>query len=382
MLAVGLSMAVALAVAAVILVVGHTGAPTGSTVQPAGSIPGREQLLDILAVLRRPQTRADLHNPVVPRLLSRYGQTQGPFDRLGQPDVSLIRRAQVTPWGESIYLVPLRPLTRAQLNATPQLRRNLARRQESIFTLTTNTGGCCDTAASIEAGGSGSWQGVSSRPGHPIVTRYLWLVPDGVAKVKLVLPRQAAPNTYGAPIYPRVKTITAVPHGNVVAVQVDRPDVGGPPLIICYAADGRAIKRIGNFRTLSRVVPPPHPAPATAQSRAAEHNPSTPNHVWVSPAIGSPHTRFMIHFKVLITGAFYRYRLTGPHCPAIQPNFASGGGDIDLRGDIWRDSVRANTGTWCPGTYRVSAAIAGVGRPSIPSKPGPQSFGSAAFSVR
>jgi hypothetical protein len=77
------AVTVALAAGAVVLLGGH------KRVTPAAAaVPGRQQLIDILGVLRRPQTEADLSLPPGMRTL------------FGAPDVSLIRLATITPWGE------------------------------------------------------------------------------------------------------------------------------------------------------------------------------------------------------------------------------------------------------------------------------------------
>jgi hypothetical protein len=97
--------------------------------------------------------------------------------------------------------------------------------------------------------------------------------------------------------------------------------------------------------------------------------------VWVTPSVGGPHTRFTVHFLVLLNGADYRYRLFGTRCPAITVNGGSGGGNNDLRGRVWSDQVDAVDGqTWCPGTYHLSATIMN----REPARP----FGTATFTVK
>ncbi|MGO9750976.1 MAG: hypothetical protein ACLP8S_14975 [Solirubrobacteraceae bacterium] len=71
----------------------------------AAAVPGRQQLIDVLAVLRRPQTKADLD----PRLLSWLERTRPGEALRGTPDRPLIRLATVTPWGEKVLLVPMKP---------------------------------------------------------------------------------------------------------------------------------------------------------------------------------------------------------------------------------------------------------------------------------
>ncbi len=151
--------------------------------------------------------------------------------------------------------------------------------------------------------------------------------------------------------------------------------------MIWYSADGQAIKRIGNFANVNRVIPPPKPGPETPLSRAAERDPSPSNPVWVTPAVGGPHTNFVLHFRVLLNDADYRYRLTGTSCPAITVNGGSGGGAMDLRGRIWSDVVDAAQGqTWCPGTYHLSATVMDLGRHGMLKHP-VAPFGTATFTV-
>jgi hypothetical protein len=104
--------------------------------------------------------------------------------------------------------------------------------------------------------------------------------------------------------------------------------------------------------------------------------------VWVTPSVGGPHTVFLLHFRVLLNGADYGYRLSGTSCPAITVNGGDGGGGNDLRGRTWSDVVDAVQGQrWCPGTYNLSAKVVDLGRYGRlehPAKP----FGTASFTVR
>lgn len=118
------------------------------------------------------------------------------------------------------------------------------------------------------------------------------------------------------------------------------------------------IERIGDLAGVNRVVSTPQPGPETALSRAAERDPATPNHVWITPRVGGPHANSVVHFRVLLTGADYSYRLSGAKCPAIT---VSGGGTDDLHGRIWSGAVDAVQGqAWCPGTYHVSVSTMGA----------------------
>jgi len=337
----GVAVVVALG-ALVVLHGGKTPAPVARA--HAAAVPGRQQLIDSLGVLRRSQTPADL------RILS---QLTPPPSFFGTPDRSLIRFATTTPWGERLYFVPLSA-------------RTAGRRVEQLSIFSTQGGGGASTAAEIEAGQEIGTEGGGGIRG----TRITVVVPDGVARVAFVLPRQPSPGQYGAPIYPHSLTATAAVHGNVAAVQIDRQS-GIPFPMIWYAADGQVVKRVGNLAAADRVVATPQPGPETALSRAAERDPTTRNRVWVTPAVGGPHAIFKLHFQVLLDGAGYSYRLSGTRCPAITVNGGDGGGTNDLRGRIWSDRVDAVDGqAWCPGSYHLSAAIMGH-RP----------FGTATFKV-
>ena len=333
----------------------------------------RQQLIDILGVLRRPQVASD-----VPRaLLSEVAQA--PLLSLqGGPDMPLVRYATTTPWGEKIYFIPIKPVTPAQIKRVARDRHWPASsltirrgRPETLLVMSTDGGGGAGDAGSIEAG-----QGIGTSGGADIRgTRVTIVVPDGVARVQLVLPRQPDPQQYGASIYSHSLSVTAPVHDNVVAVQIDRNMPEGPFPMIWYDAHGHVIKRIGDLASVNRVVPTPQPGPETPLSRAAERDPSTPNRVWVTPRAGGPHTTFMVHFEVLLNGAGYAYRLSGTTCHAITPNGGDGGGYEDLRGRIWSDQVGAVQGqAWCPGTYHLSVSIAG----RQPARP----FGTATFTVK
>jgi hypothetical protein len=353
----------------------------------SSAVSGRKQLLDILAVLRRPRTAADLG-------LDRASLPH-PGVFIGAPDLSMIRYATVTPWGEKLFLVPFRPPTRRSLAAAerqfpqrdrPQLARTFARlasRGETLGVYSRKGGGGGVPASFIEAHGELSTEGSGHAfAGGSTRTRLILVVPDGVAKVVLVLPRQPAGAQYGAPIYPHSLSVAVPVHRNIAAVQVDRQCCTSQLPMIWYAADGHVTKRIGNLASVNRVTAPPKPGPETALSRSAEHNPSTPNRVWMTPPTGGPRTTFTLHFRILLNDANYRYTLTGTKCPAITPLGGSGGGNNDRRGRIFGVDIDAVSGqTWCPGTYHVSATVMDLGRGGNLKHPG-RPFGTATFTVR
>ncbi len=347
----GAAMAVALGA---LLSLHGRSAPTPTRPSAAARPSSRQQLIDILGVLRRPQTPADL------RILS---QLTPPPPFFGTPDRSLIRFATTTPWGERLYFVPM-------------TARRARRQVERLSVFSTQGGGGASTATQIEAGQEIGTEGGGGIRG----TRVTVVVPDGVARVAFVLPRQPQPGQFGAPVYRHSLTVPVAVHGNVAAVQIDRQS-GIPFPMIWYGADGHVVKRIGNLAGVNRVVPPPQPGPETALSRAAERDPSTPNRVWVTPRVGGPHTNFMVHFRLLLNGADYSYRLSGTLCPAITPAGGSGGGTNDLRGRIWSEAIDAVQGqAWCPGTYHVSVATMGGARRVVTYPPRP--FGTASFTVK
>jgi hypothetical protein len=74
-------------------------------------------------------------------------------------------------------------------------------------------------------------------------------------------------------------------HDNIAAFEVNRYADDIQPVMIWYGPGGRLIKRVGDFSTLNCVVAPPTPTPATARSRRAERDPSTPNPVTVTPQV-------------------------------------------------------------------------------------------------
>ena len=353
----------------------------------SAAVSGRKQLIDILAVLRRPQTKADLG-------LNRASLPHaGVF--IGAPDLSMVRFATVTPWGEKLFLVPFKPPTRQSLAAAErqfpqrdrtQLARTFARlasRGETLGVYSRKGGGGGVPASFIEARGELSTEGAGHEfAGGSTRTRLILVVPDGVAKVVFVLPRQPAGAQNGAPIYPHSLRVAVPVHSNIAAVQVDRQCCTDQLPMIWYAADGHVVKRIGNFASVNRVIAPPKPGPETALSRAAEQNPSTPNRVWVTPPTGGPRTTFALHFRILLNDADYRYTFTGTKCPAITFLGGSGGGTNDFRGRIFGVDLDAVAGqTWCPGTYHVSATVMELRRGGSLKHPA-RPFGTATFTVR
>jgi hypothetical protein len=344
----------------------------------------RQALLDVLAVLRRPQTSADLDSKLLTRSLEGgFGPFQGPPDRV------LIRRATTTPWGSPVFLVPVGPGSVARAEAAlgrrhlpPALVRNITLPTERLAEIDSSGSGGGSTAADIEAGHALSTQGAGrSFAGGSTRTRIILIVPDGVARVAFIFPRQADRNDPGAPIYRHALTVTAPVHANVAAVQVPRECCGSDLPMIWYAPDGHVVKRFGSLAAVNRVAPVAKPGPETPQSRAAERDPSTPNHVWVTPAAGGRHAGYTLHFRLLLSDAGYQLSFSGTRCKAI--TFPGGqGGPTELRGDLFSANLDAVDGqTWCPGTYHVSVTVSDLGRAGrLTHRPHP--FGTATFTVR
>ncbi len=177
-LLVGLTLAIA--GGALLVLGGH------KRLTPSTSVAGRQQLIDILAVLRRPQTKGDLD----PKIVSQLSGT--PLAALaGTPDLPLVRFATTTPWGEKLYFVPSKPPTASALATLesqspqsafydrPALARILARRAsrgETLEMFSSNGGGGDATAADIETGDAFQIEGAGrSFAGGSTETRFISL---------------------------------------------------------------------------------------------------------------------------------------------------------------------------------------------------------------
>lgn len=345
-LATGAVLAVTLLIAAgaLILLGGHHRARTSTR-----AIAGRHQLVGVIGALRRPQTSVDLHSPTIARLLSAYNPSREPWDSWGAPDLPLIRRAAVTPWGQGVFLIPVKPTS--------------GRRQEGLLWSTSSFTDCCATAADMRAQGfvNNAGQAMRRTVGHgEAIDRFVAVIPDGVAKVQLG------------------HLVMAV-HNNVAAAQANGNLVGATPVMFWFGPDGDVIRRIGDLVGSYRSVAVSPPGPETAASRAAERDPSTANPVWVTPRVGGRHTAFTVHFRVLLNAADYTYTITGGRCRSL---WGAQGTPDDSRGHIWSDHIVPTEGRqWCPGTYRLSVAVTDLGPAGTlrqPAKP----FGASTFVVR
>ena len=389
--ALGVLIAVAIAAVALSALRHHSTSARPPASRAAAVPPSLRSLYATLGVLRRPQTFADLHSPELAQWLRRLNGTPTPVAFLGTPDVALIRRAAQTPWGP-VYLIPELPLTarrraaverRVARSSGARVARQLAaiRRPAGGMFILDGGGGCCSTAAEVRAG-EASVGGGGTRPDGASYAQVVVVVPDGVARVAFAFPASRSYTRTGAIVRHPASTITATVHGNVAWAQVSRLCCDQVPMI-WYAANGKVIKRIGNFRTAGNGPVLPAAGPPTAQSRAAQRDPATPNRVTVLPASGGPHTRFTAWWRNLLSFAGYRMSATGPTgagCRGANDLPQALGGEPtgeDLRGRVFLQPLQVGLDhqPYCPGTYHVSVAVR-RGATTYPP------FGSATFTVR
>ena len=380
----GIVAAITLAVALVILTAGGP-RQVRITGEAAPRIPpAARPLVSILGVLRRPQTAAD-------RAAAPYAA--------GGSDPSLVRLAAVTPWGERVTLAPYRSGAHEQLcigfsylpptgagsgRAANRLERAKARLERA--NARGHGGGDCGlTAALIEAGKAWSLEGAGREfAGGSTAVRLFIVVPDGVAKVAFVLPRQGS--VPGGPVYRHSLSVLAPVHNNVAFARVNRQCCDGNLVTRWYAADGQLVKVTGKPAASNHISPTPKPTPETPLSRAAERNPSTPNPIHVLPSSGGPGTTFKVQWRLLLSDADYEISATGPNgagCRgASDLHPIVGGGPNDVRGQLYGVTIPGGRGSngWCPGTYQVSVTLYDLGLAGglkHPDRP----FGTAAFTI-
>jgi hypothetical protein len=183
----------------------------------------QQRLMNILGVLRRPQTQADR----TPRFFDQF--ENGAPALGGTPILPLIRLATTTSWGDKVFLVPFESPTPKSISKLPPHLRRLASRRLAhepqivrLGIVDDGGGGCCDSVASIEAGNAGL-------SGGPSPNSVLLIVPDGIAKVTALLPH----------------AVTTVVHGNIAAFAVHQPVENlNINKMIWYGPSGRVVKRI------------------------------------------------------------------------------------------------------------------------------------------
>lgn len=224
------SIAVTLAVALLVLSLGHTHR-SGQSAPPSARLT-REQsaLVAVLGVMRTPQT-----------------PDAAAFDHPGWPtpplthtalDRSLIRLATVTPWGAKVYIVAIKP----------PAKRTLARSLGEVAALWVQGNGWSDyaTVNAITAGDVWGPGRAATVHGHSVY-RFFEIVPDGVARVIFdvlpVMPQPGKPPHFTA-------SVAADVHHNVAVFQTNQ---SGPGAVFAswYAHNGQLIKRVGDWKLLN-----------------------------------------------------------------------------------------------------------------------------------
>jgi len=230
--------AAVLALAALALLGGGGGGHPAST---AAATP-REKLLASLAVLRRPQTPADL---ALPELSQAHTPHAGFQPLLGTPDRALVRRATTAPWGAKVFLVPFRPLGASRFpqgwTAYAPLHTRLAR-GESI-TVFGGPGGRGESLTGLTAQDIIQGKAIIDEAGTGRARRairFLVVVPDGVGKVSVVFARGPIqrPNRTEEQLLFDERT----PHGNVVAFQETGAKPAKPWLMTWETRSGRVLR--------------------------------------------------------------------------------------------------------------------------------------------
>ncbi len=220
----------------------------------------RSELISLLGVLRSPQTapaRAFNHKGwLYPGI---YPGDQ-PGSRV-EPDRSLIRLATVTPWGAKVFIVPL----------TSPKDPGLARTIGETAALWVQGMGWSDyiRVQDLKAGpSSGPGATIRLPDGHKI-QRFLMLVPDGIARIKIEL--LGAFPLAGKPVIFE-GSITAQVHSNVAAFQTTGAGSASVAFAIWYGAGGRIIGRGSAWSGVRRVgdryiEKPAHPGELAAEAK-------------------------------------------------------------------------------------------------------------------
>jgi len=219
-------------------------------------------------------------------------------------------------------------------------------------------------------------------PGGRIVA----IVPDTVARVSWTWPREFVSQALS---YKPSVTIAATAVNNVAVAMaparfssVEQVD---PETVVRYDQSGRVIAHATDPSNSASVYlettwDATTPGPETPRSRRAERDPSTPN-----PVVTGSARQFFFH--VLLNNRTYFLRVTGgPHsgCVKTNPQDPSGpgygaalhpGAEPTARGDTYLGGSPPGIIS-CPGIYRLSISV--LNAHSQPYRP----FGSATFVVR
>jgi hypothetical protein len=183
----------------------------------------------VLGVLRRPQVSADRDRKLIARLWSEAHDPRT-LGLLGTPAISLVR-GTMTSWGQRIFLTPHLPPTRRQRARLPRGLRGATVADQAAIVLSPMSSGAF-TGLSIQAGRA--WASESRRNVDLAGGRFVFLIPDGVARVAI----WTAGSTAAA------RPVIVGVHDNVAAFQ--SATFRSPGREVWYGPTGRVVKRIAN----------------------------------------------------------------------------------------------------------------------------------------
>jgi hypothetical protein len=239
-----------------------------------GGLPSaREGLVGVLGVLRRAQTLADRN------AAASVEQFVGHL-RAGRPVAALSRLATVTPWGQRVVLIPMRPRTGAWPSGPAGSPHGL---RLATFS---GGGGCCISATGILDGQAWSSGGAGSR------TDVVLVVPDGVARVTVAFRHP----------------VTATVHNNVAAFQTPSAVENlGAYTMTWYSSTGAILRRFPSFLP----TPAAQRAERPQRIRQAQRNTTT-----MAPAIRQ-------HFALFAPSALGTFRAGSEPLTISQPSIPS-----------------------------------------------------------
>jgi hypothetical protein len=188
----------------------------------------------ILGILRRPQAPDDLTPAVRQQVVKAV--VRATLGLTGPPILSLVRFAITTPWGQRIYLIPYLPPTTRQMAKLPAKYRNghllPTTATFSLYPITS----AFATPSALKT--TGVWGGNVGGG------RFVFVVPDGVARVA-IWPSTGSIRNDPHPLMPaRSKPIVLTIHNNAAAFQTRHAFRPGQE--IWYGPSGKIIKRIDN----------------------------------------------------------------------------------------------------------------------------------------